>query len=85
MVITFQKVVLAPKSKWIRAIKEVNTKEDKKHLQDKLFRLIGKLQSYENENTKGISLPDEFRSSKAIKEGWTEPKSLNKNSQTTIG
>ena len=66
LVIDFQKVVLAPKSKWIKAIKEVNINEDKRHLHDQLFRLIGKLQSYENENTKEILIPDEFKISKAI-------------------
>ena len=75
LVIDFQKVVLAPKSKWIKAIKEVNINEDKRHLHDQLFRLIGKLQSYENENTKEISLPDKFRFGKPMNDvDWTLPK-----------
>ena len=32
MVITFQKVVLIPKSRWTRALAEVNTNDDKKHM-----------------------------------------------------
>ena len=47
-VINFQHVVLITKSKWTKVIKEANTKEDKKHLSKSIFRLIGKLQSYEN-------------------------------------
>ena len=70
LVITFQKVLLLPKSKWIRAIKEVNTKEDKKHLKDKLFLLIGKLQSYDNTNTTEISIPDEYKVPKVITDPW---------------
>ena len=49
-------------------IKEANTKEDKKHLSKSIFRLIGKLQSYENENTKDIPIPDEFKVSKAVED-----------------
>ena len=54
MVIIFQNVVLVPKSRWLRAIKEVTTNEDMKYLSDELYWLIGKLQSYENENTEDI-------------------------------
>ena len=61
LVITFQKVVLTPKSKWILAIEDVNTKEDKKHLKEKLYQLIGKLQFYENRNTRDILIPEEFK------------------------
>ena len=70
LVVTFQKVMLLPKSKWIRAIKEVNTKEDKKHLKDKLFLLIGKLQSYDNRNTIEVSIPEEYKVPKVCTDPW---------------
>ena len=70
LVITFQKVVLLPKSKWIRAIEEVNANEDKKHLKDKLFLLIGKLQSYDNSNTAEISIPEEYKLPKVVTDPW---------------
>ena len=77
MVIIFQNVVLVPKSRWLRAIKEVTTNEDMKYLSDELYRLIGKLQSYENENTKDISIPEEFKSSKALNDAdWSSPETL---------
>ena len=79
LVITFQNVVLVPRSKWIKAIEVVNTLDDKKHLKEKLFRLIGKLQSFENENTKGISIPEEFNVEKANKNPrWNKPSNLTK-------
>jgi len=58
-------VVLAPKSKWKNAIEEVNNNEAKTHLKEKLFSLIGKLQSYDNRNTRQIEIPDEFKVNKA--------------------
>ena len=61
LVKTFQDIVMIPTSRWIRAIEEVNAKENKRHLQGKLYRLIGKLQSYENKNTAGIVIPEEFK------------------------
>ena len=61
VVITFQKVVLAPKSKWKNAIEEVNNNEAKTHLKEKLFSLIGKLQSYDNRNTRQIEIPDKYK------------------------
>ena len=67
-VINFQQVVLITKSKWTKLIKEANTKEDKRHLSKSIYRLIGKLQSYENKNTKDIPIPDEFKVSKAVED-----------------
>ena len=81
----FQKVVLAPKSKWIKAIKEVNDNKDKRHLHDRLCRLIGRLQSYDNENTKDISISDEFKVSKAMNDvAWTLPKTLSKGDEKLL-
>ena len=77
MVITFQKIVLIPKSKWIRAIKEVQTNKSKEHLSDKLYRLIGKLKSHGNENTKDISIPDQFIISNIVPDDdWITPETL---------
>ena len=85
MVTDFQKVVLAPKSKWIKAIKEVNDNKDKRHLHDRLCRLIGRLQSYDNENTKDISISDEFKVSKAMNDvAWTLPKTLSKGDEKLL-
>ena len=70
LVIIFQKVVLLPKSKWIRAIEEINTKEDKKHLKEKLFLLIGKLQSYDITNITEISIPEEYKVPKVLTSPW---------------
>ena len=77
VVITFQNVVLAPKSKWKNAIEEVNNNEAKTHLKEKLFSLIGKLQSYDNRNTRQIEIPDEFKVNKAKDDvDWRCPKPL---------
>ena len=61
LVKTFQDIVMVPTSRWIWAIEEVNTKENKRHLQEKLYKLIGKLKSYGNKNTLDIVIPEEFK------------------------
>ena len=61
-VVTFQRVALIPRSNWLKAISEVERNEEKKYLRDKLFKLIGKLQAYNHENTKSFSVPEEFKS-----------------------
>ena len=61
LVKTFQDIVMIPTSRWIWAIEEVNAKENKRHLQGKLYKLIGKLQSYGNKNTLDIVIPEEFK------------------------
>ena len=44
-----------------------------------MFKLIGKLQSFENENTKGILIPEEFNIEKAMKNpSWNKPSTLTK-------
>ena len=44
-----------------------------------MFKLIGKLQSFENENTIGISIPEEFNVEKALKNSrWNKPSTLTK-------
>ena len=85
MVITFQKVILAPKTKWLRAIQEVKSKEEKSYLSDKLYRLIGKLQFYENDNTKDILIPEEFNVSKATNdEKWFTPETLSEEDEELL-
>ena len=77
LVIRFQNVVLIPKSKWISTIKEVNSIEDNEKLKENLYKLIGKLQSYENENTKEISIPEDFKIGKAMNDAiWKMPDTL---------
>ena len=61
-VISFQTVVLITESNWLLAIKSVEETLEKKELKDKLFRLIGKLKAYENENTKKVTIPEEYKS-----------------------
>ena len=59
-VIAFQNFALVPKSHWLIALKDVKI-EDKRNL-EKLYRLIGKLQAYNCENTKDLEIPEEYRS-----------------------
>ena len=77
LVITFQKLVLVTKSKWIRATEEVQTKKDKIHLSDKLYRLIGKLQayeSYEDEKIIDVKIPEKFVVRKVVDDpDWKFP------------
>ena len=85
MVITFQKIVLIPKSKWIRAIKEVQTNKSKEHLSDKLYRLIGKLKSHGNQNTKDISIPDQFIISNIVPDDdWITPETLTREDELVL-
>ena len=85
VVITFQNVVLAPKSKWKNAIEEVNNNEAKTHLKEKLFSLIGKLQSYDNRNTRQIEIPDEYKVNKAKDDvDWRCPKPLIKEDEELL-
>ena len=43
MVITFQKIVLVPRSRWIRAVEKVESNSENNLLKVKLYTLIGKL------------------------------------------
>ena len=55
----------------------VNNNEGKIHLKEKLFSLIGKLQSYDNQNTRQIEIPDEYKVNKATDDvDWRCPKPL---------
>ena len=84
LVVTFQNVVLVPKSTWQKAIQEVNL-GSKMHLKERLFSLIGKLQSYDNRNTREIEIPDEYKVSKAVDyEDWRCPKPLIKEDEELL-
>ena len=60
-IIEFQKVVLVPKRRWLKALKDISSKTDKTGLRNTLFRLIGKLQSYKNQNTEDIQIPKDYQ------------------------
>ena len=60
--ITFHEVALIPRSIWLKAQNSLSHDEDKSDLRVKLFKLIGKLQSYNHRNTKDVSIPEEFKS-----------------------
>ena len=61
MVITFQQLILIPKSKWLSIIDKVKN-ESKTDFQERIFKMIGRLQEYGNENTKKIDIPAEYKS-----------------------
>ena len=73
----YQKICLVPKSRWLRTLEQLKSCEDKKHLLNKLYRLIGKLQSYNYENTEDIPIPEEFKFSCTAKDEstWENSKS----------
>ena len=58
-VISLRNVVLVSESNWKIAINAVKETSDQ-DLEDKLFRLIGKLQAHVNDNTKNISVPEKY-------------------------
>ena len=60
-VIALRNVVLISESDWDIAINAVKETSDK-DLEDKLFRLIGKLQAYVNDNTHNTSVPEKYNS-----------------------
>lgn len=62
-VISFQTIVLVPRSTWINALNAVQNKQDQVEVAAKLKRLIGKLNAYKNKNTREIQVPEEFTSS----------------------
>ena len=61
-VMSIQILVLIPKSQWLLAIENVEHVEQipVNKVREALFILIGKLQDLENENTKGIDIPDKY-------------------------
>ena len=69
-VISLQKVILIPETDWINAVKIVEEDPSKEYLKDNLFRLIGKLQAYQHENTKNILIPDKYATSSIQSTRW---------------
>lgn len=68
-VITFQQIALVPRSRWKSAIEKVENDPLKEQYKDKIYKLIGKLKSYNHGRTKGIRIPEEYESEcKAIEE-----------------
>ena len=61
-VISIQIVVNIPKSMWLSAVETVELKQGNDELKDKLYKLIGKLQAGEDENTVGIAIPKRYNS-----------------------
>ena len=58
-VMSIQILVLIPNSQWLLAIEKVE-QSPTTEMRETLFKLIGKLQDHENENTKGIEIPDKY-------------------------
>ena len=60
--ITFQQVLLVPKSRWLQAIGKVSKETSKERYKSILFKMIGKLNSYQHDCTKELTIPKEFKS-----------------------
>ena len=61
MVVTFQKIVLVPSSRWIRAVDKVESNSENNLLKVKLYTLIGKLKALQNVSTKAVIIPEEYK------------------------
>ena len=61
MVITFQKIVLVPRSRWIRAVEKVESNSENNLLKVKLYTLIGKLNALEHFRPEAVTIPEEFK------------------------
>ena len=62
-------IALVPRSRWKSAIEKVENDPLKEQYKDKIYKLIGKLKSYNHGRTKGIRIPEEYESEcKAIDE-----------------
>ena len=60
---SLQKVILIPETDQVNAAKIVEENPGKEYLKDRLFKLIGKLQAYQHENTKNILIPEQYSTS----------------------
>ena len=60
--ITFQQVLLVPKSRWLHAIGKVAKETSKERYKSILFKMIGKLNSYRHDCTNELTIPEEFKS-----------------------
>ena len=81
-VISIQTVVSIPKSKWLSAIDTLEIDQEKVELKDKLYKLIGKLQAGEDENTVGISIPKRYQSNTGEILQWDQKKAFQENKLT---
>ena len=67
VVITFQQVILIPKSRWLSIVEKVKNDSEADY-KERLFKMIGKLNAYGYENTKEIHVPEEYKSRSKISE-----------------
>ena len=67
VVITFQQVILIPKSKWLSLVEKVKN-DSEADFRERLFKMIGKLNAYGYENTKEIHVPEKYKSRSKISE-----------------
>ena len=61
MVITFQKIVLVPKSRWTKVVEKVKMNTEMQNWKDKLYSLIGRLMAYKYQSTSDVIIPDEYK------------------------
>ena len=61
-VMTFQQIALVPRSRWKSAIEKVENDPSKEQYKDKIYKIIGKLKSYNHGRTKGIKIPEGYES-----------------------
>lgn len=83
-VISLQKVILIPEADWINAIKTVEESPEKEEIRDNLFRLIGKLKAYENDNTKNISIPKKYNSIPMTTTKWFNNNNFTKDDEKQL-
>ena len=61
-VIIFQQIALVPRSRWRLAIKKAQKDPLKKKYEDKIYKMIGKLNSYKHDLTTNIIIPENYDS-----------------------
>lgn len=61
-VITFQQIALVPRSRWRLAIEKAKKDPLKKKYEDKIYKIIGKLNSYQHALTTKIVIPENYES-----------------------
>ena len=60
--ITFQQIALVPRSRWKLAIEKAKKDPLKKKYEEKIYKIIGKLKSYNHELTTRITIPENYKS-----------------------
>ena len=61
-VITFQQIALVPRSRWRLAIEKAKKDPLKKKYEDQIYKMIGKLNSYNHALTTNIVIPENYES-----------------------